>query len=132
MTSSQLPQNNPQSTGLDKKTSAILAYAFGWLSGLFFLYAGKHDPDVRFHAAQSTVFFGAVSVVNIVLSILGSLLGAVGIIFSLAGFALSVGTAVVWVMSMLQANRTGGARTEMPIVGKFVAPYAERLATAAD
>ncbi|MFC8046272.1 DUF4870 domain-containing protein [Nocardia sp. NPDC057353] len=127
MTSSQLPQNNPQ-TGLDKKTSAILSYALGWLTGIVFLVLGKNDPDVRFHAAQSIVFFGAVSVLNIALSIVGSLLGTVGIIFSLAGFALSVCTAVVWVMSMLQANKTGGVRAEMPLVGKFVAPYADRLA----
>ncbi|UGT59636.1 DUF4870 domain-containing protein [Nocardia asteroides] len=128
MTSAQLPQNNPHSTGLDKKTSAILSYALGWLTGIVFLFLGKHDPDVRFHAAQSIVFFGAVSVLNIVLSILGSLLGALGIIFSLAGFALSVFAAVVWVMAMLQANRTGGVRAELPIVGKFIAPYADRLA----
>ncbi|MFC8528442.1 DUF4870 domain-containing protein [Nocardia sp. NPDC057227] len=131
MTSSQLPQNNPQ-TGLDKKTSAILSYALGWLTGIVFLFVGKNDPDVRFHAAQSIVFFGAVSVLNIVLSILGSLLGALGIVFSLAGFALAVFAAVVWVLAMVQANKTGGVRAELPIVGKFVAPYADRLATSAN
>ncbi|MFC3964222.1 DUF4870 domain-containing protein [Nocardia jiangsuensis] len=126
------PQQNLNPTGLDKKTSAILSYALGWLTGIVFLILGKHDPDVRFHAAQSIVFFGAVSVLNIVLSILGSLLGAIGIILSLAGFALAVFAAVVWVMAMLQANRTGGVRAELPIVGKFVAPYADRLAGAAN
>ncbi|MEV0357269.1 DUF4870 domain-containing protein [Nocardia sp. NPDC050697] len=126
------PQNHPQSTGLDTKTSAILSYALGWLTGIFFLFVGKNDPDVRFHAAQSIVFFGAVSVLNIALSILGSLLGALGIVFSLAGFALAVFAAVVWVMAMIQANNTGGARAELPLVGKFVAPYADRLATSAN
>lgn len=27
--------HHPQSTGLDKKTSAILSYALGWLTGIF-------------------------------------------------------------------------------------------------
>jgi len=113
---------------LDKKTSAILSYALGWLTGIVFLFVGKNDPDVKFHASQSIVFFGAVSVVNIVLSIVGSLLGALGIVFSLAGLAVTVLAIVVWVMAMVQANNTGGVRAELPVVGKFTAPYADRLA----
>ncbi|NKY48530.1 DUF4870 domain-containing protein [Nocardia cerradoensis] len=128
MTFSQPPANQPQSAGLDKKTSAILSYALGWLTGIIFLFIGKHDPDVKFHASQSIVFFGAVSVLNVVLSIVGSLLGAVGIIFSLAGLVVAVFTVVVWIMAMVQANNTGGVRAALPIVGKFTAPYADRLA----
>lgn len=114
---------------MDKKTSAILSYALGWLTGIIFLFVGKNDPDVKFHAAQSIVFFGAVSVVNVVLSILGSLLGALGIIFSLASLALGLFALVIWIMAMVQANRTGGVRAELPIIGKFTAPYADRLAS---
>ncbi|MFG3524785.1 DUF4870 domain-containing protein [Nocardia nova] len=128
MTFSQPPANQPQSAGLDKKTSAILSYALGWLTGIIFLLIGRHDPDVKFHASQSIVFFGAVSVLNIVLSILGSLLGALGILFSLAGLVVAVFTVVVWIMAMVQANNTGGVRAALPIVGRFTAPYADRLA----
>ncbi|WP_040806287.1 DUF4870 domain-containing protein [Nocardia concava] len=128
MTFSQPPANHPQSAGLDKKTSAILSYALGWLTGIVFLFVGKNDPDVKFHASQSIVFFGAVSVVNVVLSIVGSLLGTLGIIFSLAGLAVAVLALVVWIMAMIQANNVGGVRAELPLVGKYVAPYADRLA----
>ncbi|MRH86709.1 hypothetical protein GFY24_04365 [Nocardia sp. SYP-A9097] len=128
MTSSQPPANQPQSAGLDKKTSAILSYALGWLTGIIFLFMGKNDPDVKFHAAQSIVFFGAVSVLNTVLSIVGSLLGALGIIFSLAGLAVAVFAVVIWIRAMVQANNTGGVRAQLPIVGKFIAPYADQLA----
>ncbi|MFF0501493.1 DUF4870 domain-containing protein [Nocardia aobensis] len=129
MTFSQPPANQPQSAGLDKKTSAILSYALGWLTGIIFLFIGRNDPDVKFHASQSIIFFGAVSVLNIVLSILGSLLGALGIIFSLAGLVVAVFTIVVWIMAMVQANNTGGVRAALPIVGKFITPYADRLAS---
>ncbi|MEU6559081.1 DUF4870 domain-containing protein [Nocardia nova] len=128
MTSSQPPADQPRSGGLDKKTGAILSYALGWLTGIIFLFAGRNDPDVKFHASQSIVFFGAVSVINIVLSIVGSLLGSLGIIFPLAGLALAVFAFVVWVMAMIQANNSGGARVGLPVVGKFIAPYADRLA----
>ncbi|MEC3915750.1 DUF4870 domain-containing protein [Nocardia sp. CDC160] len=113
---------------MDKKTGAILSYALGWVTGVIFLFVGKKDLDVKFHAAQSIVFFGAVSVVNIALSVVGSLLGGVGIIFSLVGLAVWILAVVVWIMAMVQANRIGGVRAELPIVGKFVAPYADRLA----
>ena len=128
MTSSQPPANQPQSAGLDKKTSAVLSYALGWFTGIIFLFVGKNDPDVKFHASQSIIFFGAVSMVNIVLSIVGSFLGVLGIIFSLAGLAVAVFTVVVWIMAMVQTNNTGGVRAGLPIVGKFTAPYADRLA----
>ncbi|WP_405486030.1 DUF4870 domain-containing protein [Nocardia sp. NBC_00511] len=124
MTFSQPPASQPQSAGLDKKTSAILSYALGWLTGIIFLFVGKKDPDVKFHAAQSIVFFGAATIVNIVLSILGS----VSIIFSLIGLVFSLFVFVIWIMAMVQANRVGGARAELPVVGKYVAPYADRIA----
>ncbi|MBY8860100.1 hypothetical protein K7711_26770 [Nocardia sp. CA2R105] len=128
MTSSQPPANQPQSAGLDKKTSAVLSYALGWFTGIIFLFVGKNDPDVKFHASQSIIFFGAVSMVNIVLSIVGSFLGVLGIIFSLAGLAVAVFAVIVWIMAMVQTNNTGGVRAGLPIVGKFTAPYADRLA----
>ncbi|WP_280434563.1 DUF4870 domain-containing protein [Nocardia carnea] len=128
MTSTQPPANEPRPAGMDKKTSAILSYALGWLTGIVFLFVGKNDPDVKFHASQSIVFFGAVSVVDIVLSITGSLLGALGIIFGLAGLAVAVFAVVVWIMAMVRANNAGGVRVELPLVGKFIAPYADRLA----
>ncbi|MET8651314.1 DUF4870 domain-containing protein [Nocardia aurea] len=128
MTTSHNPADRPQSTGVDKKTGAVLSYALGWVTGVVFLFVGKHDPDVKFHASQSIVFFGAVSVLNIVLSFLGSLLGALGIVFSLAGLALAVVAVVVWVLAMVRANRSGGVRAELPVVGRFTAPYADRLA----
>ncbi len=123
MTSSRIPSNQPQSTGLDKKTSAILSYALGWLTGIIFLFVGKNDPDVKFHAAQSIIFFGAVSVLNIVLSVLGSLFGVVGIILSLAGLALAVLAVVGWIMAMVRANNSGGVRTELPLAGKIIAVH---------
>ena len=126
MTTSRHPA--PQSTGPDKKTSAILSYALGWLTGIVFLYIAKNDPDVKHHAAQSTVFFGAVTILNIALSILGSLLGALGIVFSLAGLALGLLALAVWITAMLRANKTGGHRAELPLVGKLTTPYAEKLA----
>jgi uncharacterized membrane protein len=124
------PAGQPQAGGLDKKTSAILSYVLGWLTGIIFLFVGKNDPDVKFHASQSIIFFGAASVLNVVLSVLGSALGSLGVIFSLAGLVIGVFVFVVWILALIQANKSGGARFELPVVGKFIAPYADQLANA--
>src|SRR5436190_118157 len=44
--------------GSNKKTYTILAYLFWWVTGLIFLFVGKDDPDVKWNAANSLVFFG--------------------------------------------------------------------------
>ncbi len=118
----------PTVGGFDKKTGAILSYVLGWLTGIIFLFVGKNDPDVKFHASQSIVFFGAVTVVNVVLSFLGALLGTVGILLSFVSLIVGVFAFVIWIMAMVAANNSGGARVELPVVGKFIAPYADQLA----
>lgn len=50
------------STGVDARLSSILCYAGWWVTGLVFLFAERKDAKVRFHAAQSLVVFGAITV----------------------------------------------------------------------
>jgi len=49
-------------TGLPKKTAAALAYTGIWITGIIFLIVEK-DPFVRFHAAQSVVTFGILTII---------------------------------------------------------------------
>src|SRR5437588_1311749 len=57
-------QPSQSSTGMDKRTSSLLAYVLWWLTGIVFLFVGKDDSDVKYHAAQSIVFFGSYSIVQ--------------------------------------------------------------------
>jgi len=50
------------STGVDARLSSMLCYAGWWVTGLVFLFAERRHAEVRFHAAQSLVVFGALSV----------------------------------------------------------------------
>ncbi|MDQ6692200.1 MAG: hypothetical protein M3Z13_05470, partial [Candidatus Dormibacteraeota bacterium] len=45
------------SAGMDKKTAALLSYLVVWITGIIFLFVGKGDPDIKFHAARSVVTF---------------------------------------------------------------------------
>src|SRR2546421_10757894 len=62
--------HDPTSTGLNARTEALLSYVLGWFSGLIFFVIERKNRFVRFHAAQSFIFFGIVSVVYIVIRLL--------------------------------------------------------------
>src|SRR5215471_17569545 len=100
------PPGYQSAGGIDKKTGAVLSYLLWWITGIIFLFVGKNDPDVKFHAAQSTIFFGSIS------------------------FLIWLFGVIVWIIALLRANNTGGARFMLPLVGGVVAPYAEQLANA--
>jgi uncharacterized membrane protein len=87
-----------------------LAYLFGLVSGLILLAIEKDSNYVRFHAAQSTVVFGAVLVLNLMLlgtPVVGWLL--------LVPFLVAV--VILWVFLMFKA--VSGERYRLPYVGEF-------------
>jgi uncharacterized membrane protein len=94
---------------MEKNVRGALSYVLGPITGIVFLITDK-DPFVRFHAAQSTVVFGALTVlymlmmVTIVLAVLIPLI-------SLAGFAL-------WLVLIFKAYK--GEQYALPYVGKYV------------
>jgi uncharacterized membrane protein len=125
------PGYQPATGGVDKKTGAILSYVLGWITGLIFLFVGKNDPDVKYHGAQSLVFFGGMTVIIWVLQILGSFTpGVIRAIFGIVVFLLSVFAFVVWIMCLVRAASGNGQRFQIPVVGNYVTPYAEQIANA--
>src|SRR5215831_7908293 len=105
------PPGYQSAGGIDKKTGAILSYLLWWVTGIIFLFVGKNDPDVKFHAAQSTIFFGAVFIIDFGA---GLLLGTIALI-------IWVFAVIVWIMALLRANSLGGARFPLPVVGGVIA-----------
>jgi len=122
----------PQATGgVDKKTGAILAYVLGWVTGIIFLFVGKNDPDVKYHAAQSLVFFGGLTVIIWVLRILGSFMPfAIWTVIGFVTFLLGLYGFVMWIVCLVRAAGGNGQRFQIPLVGSFVTPYAEQIANA--
>jgi uncharacterized membrane protein len=115
-------------SGIDKRTGAFLSYLVGWITGLIFLFVGKNDPDVKFHAAQSIVFFGGLTVLNILLSILSSISHAF-FFFSLISDLVGLFGFIMWIVCLYKAWSGGGARFDIPLVGGLVRPYAEQIAS---
>ncbi len=101
------------STGLDANLAAALSYLLGFVSGAVFLLLEKENRFVRFHALQSVLAFGAITLLWVLLNavpILGFVLGVLIII---------PGSAVIWLVLMFKAYQ--GEDFTLPIVGPIAA-----------
>ena len=114
------------STGVDARLSSVLCYAGWWVTGLVFLFAERRDRTVRFHAAQSLIVFG---VLSIALFACG---GASAVAFVVAtqafqlvqalGNVLWFGAVVLWLFLLVKTWR--GETWRVPLAGEL----ASRLA----
>lgn len=98
------------SMGLTPNLAGLLCYLGGWITGIIFFVMEKENQFVRFHAMQSIVTSGAITVVYIVLSFI-PLLG--WILMGLLGIV----SFVLWLVLMLKAYQ--GQRYKLPFLGDF-------------
>jgi len=107
-------------TGLKENIAGLLCYVGAWISGIVFLVIEKENKNVRFHAMQSIVVFGVLTVAQIVLNIVGGIAaaatGSVAITLSL-GAIMSILWIVCWAIGMIQAYQ--GKRFKFPWAGNF-------------
>lgn len=94
----------PSSEGLQENVAALLAYVLGWLTGIIFLLIDKR-PYVKFHAAQSIVVFGGLTILRIGIGIVAGMFGGIsglGAIVAL-GMVTSLVGLILWVLLMVKA-----------------------------
>lgn len=97
---------------MSENTAAVIAYLFGWISGLIIYLLEKESRFVRFHAFQSMILFGGLSLLLAILvrvPVIGWVFGLFG---GLAAFAF-------WIMGMIKAYQ--GELFRFPIVGDIAA-----------
>ncbi len=95
-------------TGIEAKVAGLLCYLVGFISGIVFLLIEKENKFVRFHAMQSTITFGGLFVLSIVMSVI-PVMGAV------IGSLLAVAEIILWIVLMIKAYQ--GEYFKLPIVG---------------
>ena len=120
--------NNSTSTGVDARLAAVLCYAGWWVTGLVFLFAERQHQEVRFHAAQSLVVFGALSVALLLCG------GASAVAFFVAaptfqlmqaiGNALWFGAVLLWLFLLVKTWR--GETLRIPVAGDLAMKIASR------
>jgi uncharacterized membrane protein len=97
--------------------AAWLSYLGGWITGLIFLLLKRENSFVRFHAMQSLIFFGAMSIVTTVFSHI-FLLSSIGVGLGFVSF-------ICWIVLMVKAAR--GRYYKLPIVGDYAEKWANSL-----
>jgi|SRR5450755_3455768 len=111
---------DPTSTGMQAKTEALLSYLLGWFSGIIFLLIERKNRFVRFSAAQSTIFFGGVSVLYILLHFIG-LIPILGFLLApvlgFVTFVIGIVAFLTWLFLMIQAYR--GKTVRLPIISSY-------------
>jgi uncharacterized membrane protein len=91
------------SEGLAENVAGLLCYVLGWLTGIIFLLIDKR-PFVRFHAAQSIVVFGALTVVRIGVRIIMGFGGFVGFgLLAMISMVLGLLGVILWILLMIKA-----------------------------
>jgi uncharacterized membrane protein len=102
------------STGIKANVGGLLCYLLGWVTGLVFFLIEKDNKFVRFHAVQSMVVFGALTIFNIALSMVLSMLGIYyGLYFLFQVVWLAA--LALWVVLMVKAYQ--GETFKLPVAG---------------
>ena len=99
------------SLGMEENVAGLLCYLFGWLSGLIFFILEKESMKVKFHALQSLIVFGALNILQIIISFIGSFIS----IFNILNIVVGILMLVIWIMGMIKAFK--GEEFKLPVAG---------------
>ena len=128
--------------GMQPNVAAGLSYVFGWITGLIFFFMEKQNRYVRFHAMQSIIFFGGLTVLITVLEfflvffgrilfphphpspvlvvvavIVGLLTDVILVLLMNVGF-------VLWIVLLI--NGFQGSYFKLPLIGSYAERFASR------
>ena len=103
-------ENKTTSLGLAENIEGLLSYLGWWVTGLVFYFLEPQNKFVRFHAVQSIVVFGAVSIVQIVL-------GLIPVIGWILGILVWIASGILWLFLMYKAYL--GEKYKLPWAGEF-------------
>ncbi len=88
------------STGLAENVAGLLCYVLGWVSGLVFILIEKENKFVRFHAMQSIIVFGVITILGLI-PVIGWIIRLIGV--------------VLWIVLMVKAYQ--GTMFKLPWAG---------------
>jgi uncharacterized membrane protein len=105
------------STGLSANVAGLLCYVLGWITGVVFVVLEKKSTFVRFHAWQSIMTFGVLTVAQLVF---GWIPFAGWIISILIGILMFI----LWLILIIEAGT--GKMWKVPGAGDWAEKQANR------
>ena len=103
------------SIGLPENIVAALTYLGGWLSGILFLLIERKNKFVRFHAFQSIIVFGVITLIGIIFTPIPVIGAVISWLASIIGF-------VLWILLMVLASQ--GKKYKMRWAGDLAEKWA--------
>jgi uncharacterized membrane protein len=85
------------STGLSANVAGLLCYVAGWITGIVFLVLEKRSTFVKFHAYQSIMTFGVLTVAQLVVSWIPFIGWVLNILIGILMF-------ILWIILIIQAG----------------------------
>ncbi len=105
------------STGLQENVAGLLAYVGWWVSGIVFLLLEPDNKFIRFHAIQSIIALGFITVAGWVVTFFPVIGWWISRVIWLIGVAL-------WIVLMIKAYQ--GAKYKLPVSGDLAEKWSER------
>ena len=103
------------STGLTENVAGLLCYVLGWVSGIVFILIEQENKFVRFHAMQSIIVFGVLTIASFILGWIPFIRTFLAWVISLLGVAL-------WIVLMIKAYQ--GTKYKLPWSGNLAEKWA--------
>jgi uncharacterized membrane protein len=98
------------STGLSANVAGLLCYVLGWITGIIFVVLEKKSTFVKFHAWQSIMTFGVLTVAQLVL-------GWIPFVGWILSILIGILMFVLWLILIIQAGT--GKMWKVPWAGDW-------------
>ena len=105
------------STGLRDNVAALLSYVLWWVTGIIFYILEPNNKFIRFHALQSIIVFGAITLLSIVF-------GWIPVIDVFMVPIISILAFILWIILMVKAYQ--GVYYKLPVAGDLAEKWANR------
>jgi len=118
------------STGMSANVAGLLSYVAGWITGIVFVVLEKKSTFVKFHAWQSLMTFGVLTVAQIVFAGILTAIGFASFSPGLILFASVISTiiwiltVILWIVLMIMAGT--GKMWKVPLAGNWAEKQANR------
>lgn len=129
--------NGETSTGMEPSIAGLLCYVLGWITGIIFIIIEKQNNFVRFHAMQSIVVFGALTILSILISIIQGIFltaaaGAGAMALSTIFSLVSLISTIIWIIGLvawiiLMVKAYQGEYFKLPIAGDIAEKQIDKI-----
>jgi uncharacterized membrane protein len=104
-------------TGLQQNVAGMLSYILTWITGIIFYLLEPNNKFVRFHAVQSIVVFGAISILYFILWFVPVIGWVINMFLGLLAF-------ILWIVLMVKAYQ--GQMWKVPVLGDIAEKWASK------